>query len=99
MFSCGGMQRAKQGRLSSAPPDERLNGELCWRKENGSAACVVCKANCRKKHQFLCAKCIFFTVPQQIIKHSHLKFIYIHKTCFVCVKHKVQATLNYSRAD
>jgi hypothetical protein len=27
MFSSGGMQKAKQGRLSSAPPDERLNGE------------------------------------------------------------------------
>jgi hypothetical protein len=37
------MQKAKQGRPSSGPPEERLNGEprFIERKEKGSGACVV----------------------------------------------------------
>jgi hypothetical protein len=47
MSTSGRLHKAKRGRPCSGPPEERLNGEphFIERKEKGSSACVVCKAN------------------------------------------------------
>jgi hypothetical protein len=47
MSTSGRMQKAKRGRPSSGPPEERLNGDphIIEAKENRPGACVMCKAN------------------------------------------------------
>jgi hypothetical protein len=51
MSASGRLHKAKRGRPCSGPPEERLNGEphFIERKEEGSSACVVCKANKLRK--------------------------------------------------
>jgi hypothetical protein len=60
MSTSGRLHQAKRGRPCSGPPEEMLNGEphFTERKEKGSSACVVCKANrLLKEIMYYCKTC------------------------------------------